>query len=114
MSLIDIDARAVAAARRNVDDPRASFLQHDLRSPPPGMANLDFIVMNPPFHLSGAEDRSLGQTFIRRAAGVLRRGGICRLVANIGMPYEAVLTECFSAVQSLGQQHGYKLIEARK
>ncbi len=114
LALIDIDARAIAAVRRNVADPRASFLQHDLRTAPPGLADLDFVVMNPPFHAGGTEDRSLGQTFIRRAAGALRRGGVCRLVANIGMPYEAVLAECFSAVQPLGQGRGYKLFEARK
>ncbi|QUD86094.1 class I SAM-dependent methyltransferase [Phenylobacterium montanum] len=114
LALIDIDARAIAAARRNVDDPRVTFLQHDLRTPPPGLADLDFVVMNPPFHMAGAEDRSLGQTFIRRAAAALRRGGVCRLVANIGMPYEAVLAECFSAVTPLGQGAGYKLFEARK
>ncbi len=114
LALIDIDARAVAMARRNVADPRANFLQHDLRTAPPGLADLDFVVMNPPFHAGGTEDRSLGQTFIRRAASALRRGGVCRLVANIGMPYEAVLAECFSAVQPLGQGRGYKLFEARK
>ncbi len=112
--MIDIDARAVNAARRNISDPRASLLQHDLREAPPGLADLNFVVMNPPFHAAGSEDRSLGQTFIRRAAAVLKRGGLCRLVANIGMPYEAVLAECFSAVKPLGQQHGYKLFEARK
>jgi 16S rRNA (guanine1207-N2)-methyltransferase len=114
LALIDIDARAVAAARRNLDDVRASFLQHDLRTAPPGLSELDFVVMNPPFHAGGAEDRGLGQAFIRRAAAALRRGGVCRLVANIGMPYEAVLTECFSSVQPLGQQQGYKLFEARR
>lgn len=114
LALIDIDARAIAAARRNIDDPRASVLQHDLRTAPPGLTDLDFVVMNPPFHMGGTEDRSLGQTFIRRAAAALRRGGVCRLVANIGMPYEAVLAECFSAVAPLGQGGGYKLFEARK
>jgi 16S rRNA (guanine1207-N2)-methyltransferase len=114
LALIDIDARAIAAARRNIDDPRVSFLQHDLRRPAPGVADLDFVVMNPPFHMGGREDRSLGQTFIRQAALALRKGGICRLVANVGMPYEAVLNECFKAVQPLGQHDGYKLFEARK
>jgi 16S rRNA (guanine1207-N2)-methyltransferase len=112
--LIDIDARAIAAARRNIDDPRADFAQTDLREPGAGLADLDFVVMNPPFHDAGAEDRILGQTFIRRAAAMLRRGGVCRLVANVGMPYEAVLNECFAAVTPLGDVRGYKLFEARK
>jgi 16S rRNA (guanine1207-N2)-methyltransferase len=115
LALVDIDRRAIAAARRNIDDARADFLQIDLRAPAPaGLADLDFVVMNPPFHESGTEDRTLGQTFIRRAAAMLHRGGTCRLVANIGMPYEAVLDECFAHVTPLGQKTGYKLIEARK
>jgi 16S rRNA (guanine1207-N2)-methyltransferase len=112
--LIDIDRRAVEAARRNIGDPRAECRQLDLRETAPALADLDFVVMNPPFHDAGVEDRTLGQTFIRRAAAMLRRGGTCRLVANVGMPYEAVLNECFAAVTPLGQAHGYKLIEARK
>ena len=114
LMLIDVDARAVAAARRNVEDQRASFLQADLRGPAPGVEGLDFVVMNPPFHFGGREDRGLGQTFIRQAAAALRKGGTLRLVANIGMPYEAVLRECFKAVTPLSQTGGYKLLEARK
>lgn len=113
LALIDIDARAIAAIRRNIDDPRASFLQADLRGPAL-MSDLDFIVMNPPFHDAGAEDRTLGQTFIRRAGAMLRKGGVLRLVANVGMPYEATLAEAFKTVTPLGQVHGYKLIEAKK
>lgn len=113
LALIDIDARAIAAIRRNIDDARASVLQADLRGPAL-LTDLDFIVMNPPFHDAGAEDRNLGQTFIRRAAAMLRKGGTLRLVANIGMPYEATLAETFKTVTPLGQVNGYKLIEARK
>jgi 16S rRNA (guanine1207-N2)-methyltransferase len=113
LALVDIDRRAVAAARRNVADPRASFLQADLREAAP-LAGLDFVAMNPPFHLDGAEDRTLGQLFIRRAAAMLRRGGLCRLVANVALPYETPLREAFAAVTLLDQAHGYKVYEARK
>ena len=112
---VDIDARAIAAARCNVTDPRASFVQADLREAwAAAPDDLDFVIMNPPFHDAGAEDRTLGQTFIRRAAALLHKGGTLRLVANIGMPYEAVLGEHFRSVTPLGQTHGYKLFEARK
>ena len=114
LALIDIDARAIEAARRNIDDPRVSFLQHDLRDLPEGLANLDFVAMNPPFHAAGREDRGLGQIFVRKAAQALRRGGLLRLVANIGLPYEAVLSEVFTEVKPLAQKNGYKVIEARK
>ncbi len=109
---IDIDARAVAAARRNIDDPRAVFEHADIRAAA-GM-DLDFVVMNPPFHDGGNEDRALGQAFIVEAARRLRPGGICRLVANVGLPYEAVLHACFSKVTLVAQVRGYKVHEARK
>ncbi|HZZ37379.1 MAG TPA: class I SAM-dependent methyltransferase [Caulobacteraceae bacterium] len=114
LTLVDVDRRAVEAARRNVEDPRARFLHADVRASLADLKNLDFVVMNPPFHEGGAEDRALGQVFIRAAAAMLRKGGTCRMVANIALPYEGVLGQAFAAVTPLGQAHGYKLFEARK
>ncbi len=114
VALIDLDHRAVAAARRNVADPRASFHQIDLRESDAGLSGLDFVVMNPPFHQGGVDDRQLGQVFIRRAAAMLRKGGTCLMVANVGLPYEAVLAEVFNNVAPLSVGQGYKLFEARK
>ena len=109
---IDIDARAIAAARRNVEDERATFDHRDVRGPAP--ADLDFVVMNPPFHDAGREDRALGQAFIAAAAESLRSGGVCWMVANIALPYEAVLAACFARVTSVTQARGYKVYEARR
>jgi 16S rRNA (guanine1207-N2)-methyltransferase len=115
LALVDIDRRAVDGARRNVEDARASFLWADLRQPGTQLGELDFVVMNPPFHAAGGhEDRGLGQSFIRAAAAALRRGGLCRLVANRHLPYEAVLAELFSHVSTLAEAGGYKVFEARK
>ena len=148
LTLVDIDRRAVEAARQNVTDLRASFVQADLRlaSPPlspakagaqafserlapddkaPGSPlsrgkadfsapGLDFVIMNPPFHDGGDEDRGLGQAFIRAAARLLRRGGVLRLVANIGLPYETTLSEAFDQTRRLEQGGGYKVLEGRR
>ena len=114
LALVDIDRRAIEAARRNVTDPRVSFLQADLREPAPALSNLDFVVMNPPFHDGGEEDRGLGQAFVRRAAASLRRGGMLRLVANIGLPYEATLAGSFDQLRRLEQGGGYKVLEGRR
>jgi 16S rRNA (guanine1207-N2)-methyltransferase len=114
LALVDLDRRAIEAARRNIADPRASFLQGDLREPAPSLSTLDFVVMNPPFHEAGEEDRGLGQLFIRRAAACLRRGGLLRLVANIGLPYEATLGEAFNQLRRLEQSGGYKVLEGRR
>jgi len=112
--LVDIDRRAVAAAERNLADRRAIFLHADVRRLPPVIAGLDFVIMNPPFHRDGGKDLGLGLAFIAAAAGVLKPGGLCRLVANQALPYEAALREHFSVVTPLGQSGGYKLCEARR
>lgn len=114
LALVDIDRRAIEAARANVSDPRAAFHWADLRGTEPALADLEFVVMNPPFHDAGAEDRALGQVFIRRAAGALKKGGTCWLVANRHLPYEAVLAEHFKGVDLKGEGGGYKVYEARK
>jgi 16S rRNA (guanine1207-N2)-methyltransferase len=111
---IDTDRRAIDAARRNIADPRAVFAWHDLRQDYPDLRDLDFVVMNPPFHDGGAEDRALGQTFIRRAAAALKPGGVCWLVANRHLPYEAALKLNFSGVSQIAQDGGYKIYEARR
>ena len=73
---VDIDRRAVEAARRNVDDPRVT-LPLGRRAQPSALTGLDFVVMNPPFHDGGTEDRALGKAFIRAAARSLRHGRAC-------------------------------------
>jgi 16S rRNA (guanine1207-N2)-methyltransferase len=114
LTLVDIDRRAIECAEHNLDTPRARFLWHDLRDPHPALTNLDFVVMNAPFHDAGQEDKGLAQAFVRRAAESLRKGGICVMVANRHLPYEAVLKPLFKAVKPIIEQGGYKIYEARK
>ena len=119
LTLIDVDRRAVEAARRNVQDPRATLRWADLRGGDlrggdAALTQLDFIVTNPPFHDGGAEDRSLGQTFIQRAAAALRPGGRLWLTANRHLPYEAVLKPLFKRVTPVVEASGYKVYEAQK
>jgi len=112
--LVDIDRRAIECAEHNLDTPRAKFLWADLRDPHPALTNLEFVVMNAPFHDAGQEDKALAQAFVRRAAESLRKGGICVMVANRHLPYEAVLKPLFKAVTPVIEQGGYKIYEARK
>ncbi len=114
LTLVDIDRRAVEAARRNVTDPRAAIVWRDVRDPAADLAALNFVVMNPPFHDGGTEDRALGVAFIRKAAEVLRTGGSCWLVANRHLPYEADLKLLFKRVVVILESGGYKIFEARK
>jgi 16S rRNA (guanine1207-N2)-methyltransferase len=113
LRLIDLDRRAVEAARRNVTDPRVTFEWADVRTVEE-TGDLDFIVTNPPFHDGGDEDRRLGQGFIRKASGMLKRGGVLWLVANRHLPYEAELTTAFKRVTPVADEGGYKLFEAVK
>lgn len=112
LTLVDIDRRAVEAARRNVADPCAKARWADVRASGAGETGLDFVVMNPPFHDGGAEDRALGQAFIRRAAEALRPGGACWLVANRHLPYEAVMKPLFRRIALKAETGLYKIYEA--
>lgn len=113
LTLIDLDRRAVEAARRNLDDPRARFIWADVRTLN-DLVELDFVVANPPFHDGGAEDRALGQAFIERAAKSLRTGGTLWMVANRHLPYETTLNAAFKTVRPVVEAEGYKIIEAKK
>jgi 16S rRNA (guanine1207-N2)-methyltransferase len=110
--MIDIDRRAIEAARRNIDDPRAETLWTDVRTA--SLEGLDFVVMNPPFHAAGQKDDALGAAFIDKASASLRKGGACWLVANRQLPYEAVLTPRFASVTLKAQTGLYKVYEARR
>ena len=114
LACIDIDRRAIACARHNLDDPRVSLHWADARGPAEETRGLDFVVMNPPFHAAGSEDRDLGVAFIRAAGTRLRKGGVCWLVANRHLPYEAPLSSAFASFAVRADVGGYKVIEARK
>ncbi|HEY0301910.1 MAG TPA: methyltransferase [Rhizomicrobium sp.] len=118
--LVDIDRRAIACAQHNVADPRARFLWADLRGAAPGaeagaeLADLDFVVMNAPFHDAGTEDRKLALSFVQAAAQRLGKGGVCHMVANRHLPYEAILTPTFKRAALVIETGGYKIYEAHK
>jgi len=113
VALIDTDRRAIAAAQRNVDDPRARFCWADVRDAAPDLTGLDFVVMNAPFHDGGTEDRTLAQSFVRRAAEVLRKGGVCWLVANRHLPYEGVMKPLFRSAEMKIETARYKIYKAQ-
>jgi 16S rRNA (guanine1207-N2)-methyltransferase len=113
LTLVEIDRRAVEAAKRNLDDPRIDVAWADVRRLD-SLNGLDFVVMNPPFHDGGTEDRALGVAFIAAAAKALRKGGVCWLTANRHLPYEAPLDEAFAKVTLKAERGGYKIYEARK
>jgi 16S rRNA (guanine1207-N2)-methyltransferase len=129
LTLIDNDRRAIDAARKNVADPRATFSWADVRTfsasvaaksflrsaqPPVGPTELDFVVMNPPFHDGGTEDRSLGLAFLKRGADALRSGGVLWLTANRHLPYEAEMLPLFASMTQVVSTNGFKVYKATK
>jgi 16S rRNA (guanine1207-N2)-methyltransferase len=113
LDLVELDRRAVEAARRNVDDGRAHIHWADARTAPE-LEGLDFVVTNPPFHDGGVEDRALGLAFLRRAHQALRKGGVLWMVANRHLPYEGLLAELFGRPALKADGGGFKVYEARK
>lgn len=111
LAAIDIDRRAIEMATRNLPDPRVALHWQDVRRVE--LRDLDFVVSNPPFHEAGAEDRGLGQAFLRAARQALRKGGKAYVTANRHLPYEAVLDEAFARWKVIADEGGYKVIEAQ-
>lgn len=114
ITLIDIDARALAMARLNVPGDGVVTLWAEVRTADTLPTGLDFVVTNPPFHDGGLEDRALGQVFIQKAASMLRPGGWLWLTANRHLPYEATLAPLFGTLDQVAQAKGFKIYAGQK
>ena len=112
LTMVDIDRRAVEMARKNGDAARTDVMWDDVKNlKRPG---LDFVVMNPPFHDGGTEDKFLGQQFIHSAAAMLHEGGSVWLVANRHLPYETMMKPLFTRITLRVEENGFKIYEAVK
>ncbi len=110
----DADYRAVKLTQDNLArfENRFQGLWVDLTLPHDTLKNLDFIVMNPPFHEGKKTDSSIGTRFIENAYDALRQGGKLWMVANTHLPYERILSEKFEYVTKHHEGQGYKVYEA--
>lgn len=113
LACLDRDVRALVCCRKNLVEWNDKIIttQADLTKPV-DLQDLDFIVMNPPFHTGKKQSAALGQAFIGNAAKSLKTGGILVFVANSHLPYEATLAGNFSFYRILSEAHGFKIIEA--
>lgn len=114
VTALDADARAVEACQRNTHQftDKVFCVWHDLTQKP-DLHNLDFIVMNPPFHEGASTQNQLGISFIKNAAACLKSGGYLYMVANNHLPYEEVLKGLFRTVQEIGKDKGFKILRAK-
>lgn len=113
---LDADARAVRLCAENMAEFSGctSFDWCDLTIPQPDLNNLDFIVMNPPFHEGQRGDPAIGNDFIRIAHACLKPGGALFMVANAHLPYEETLKSLFTSGKKLFEGHGFKVYGALK
>lgn len=108
---VDADLRAVHMCEKNCIEYKDKYecIWIDLACPYSNLKNLDFIIMNPPFHEGKTEDTNIGKTFILNASKALRKNGKLYLVANKHLPYEDILKHHFSNVKTLEQKNGFKV-----
>lgn len=115
MICIDADARALEACRKTVTESHPNrvveYCWIDL-SQPVNIASVDTVIMNPPFHAEKIQAITLGQSFIKNAATMLKAGGSLWVVANAHLPYEPTLREHFKTVEKCHEAHGFKVIHA--
>jgi len=112
IDLFEADHYALEAARQNmarlVPAQDARFQWCDLTTEKVERI-YDVIVMNPPFHAGRAADPALGQAIIRAAAGALKPRGKLLMVANRGLPYEAILSSQFHACENIADASGFRV-----
>ena len=117
--IIDCDSRAVSLCEKNLRSlnhgaeiiPLWSDICLDHQNIP---ENLDYIIMNPPFHDGKETDIKRGQAFITSAHRCLKAGGQLWMVANTHLPYEKILGSHFKTVCEITQQNGFKICHATK
>ena len=113
---IDADFNALECCKQNLkkyeDRVMIDYGWEDLNQKPNDIKNLDWIVMNPPFHEGKNTDIAVGQNFIQTAALSLRKGGTLYMVANAHLPYEGILEEKFSEIKKIEEKQGFKVYQA--
>ncbi|PCJ98150.1 MAG: hypothetical protein COA45_08335 [Zetaproteobacteria bacterium] len=116
LTCVDADYRALRLCQKNLKGFQCdkNFMWHDLTQQDGALKNLDFIVMNPPFHEGKKTDLSLGQGFIETAFHSLRRGGRLWMVANNHLAYENGLNKVFGEFSKEYEGQGFKILSARK
>lgn len=113
LHLVEADKIALECARANIPDGRAQFHWADARSWK-APVQINTVVMNPPFHSGRSAEPELGQAFIAAAANMLMASGHLWMVANRHLPYEAVLSERFVAVEEVAGDNRFKVFHAQR
>ena len=113
LDLFEAEHVSLDCAKKNITDERARFHWTDVQSMP-DKGGYDFIIMNPPFHVSRKADVSLGRDFIAKASKLLAPKGRLWMVANKQLAYEAILDASFNTWSYQEQTPIFKVIHARR
>lgn len=117
LHLFEAERKALEAAERNLADFKQQCELHfhwaDVTAGL-GMSGLDFVIMNPPFHVGRGSLPALGRSFVQVALSALKPGGRLYMVANRHLPYEAEIQVLRAEVELAIQDNGFKRIVARK
>ncbi len=113
---LDADFRSVGLCKKNLEeyDLEKEFIWCDLVQEQKSLRNLNFAIMNPPFHDGKKQDIETGLAFIENAHKALRRNGVLYMVANAHLPYEKKLEHCFFHVEKLYEGQGFKVYKATR
>jgi 16S rRNA (guanine1207-N2)-methyltransferase len=112
LDLVDSDALAVEAARRNLPDARVHL--GDAWSVLPENARFDLIVSNPPLHRGKAEDFELIGRLVDGAALRLRRRGELLVVVQRRIQLGRWLKGRFASVGVERESRGFRLWRASR
>ncbi|MFT5904855.1 MAG: 16S rRNA (guanine1207-N2)-methyltransferase, partial [Cryomorphaceae bacterium] len=120
LCLYELDHRALECAKINLaksntnEKTKIEYHWTDVTEAVPHQRPFDTVIMNPPFHEAQDASFTLGKTFIKQAANILKPGGTLYLVANLHLPYEETLLENFRSHRLLKEDKGFKIFLARK
>jgi 16S rRNA (guanine1207-N2)-methyltransferase len=112
LHLLDRDALAIEAARRNLPD-AGLHLGQGWSAVPPGL-RFDLVVSNPPIHRGVARDESVVRELLDGAGERLRAGGALWLVAQSTVPLGRWLEARFASVQLAGEVPGFRSWRAER
>ena len=115
---LEADYNALNCAKENLrhvsGDTDIIYQWADLTVIDKAISNLDWIVMNPPFHAGKNTRNDIGLSFIENAHASLRNKGWLYMVANIHLPYEKSLRRLFASCDTICEENGFKVLICQK
>ncbi|WP_425037906.1 class I SAM-dependent methyltransferase [Primorskyibacter sp. S187A] len=109
--MVEADGEALDCAHHNVPDATAHWADVTRWQHP---RLFDTVIMNPPFHEGRKGKPDLGQSFIMKAAEILKPTGQLFMVANRHLPYEDTLAAQFAHVEEMPGDGRFKIFRATR